>query len=214
MRRILIVALIWISQTAFSQDTIVKKNNELVAAKILEVSTTQIKFKKWNNQDGPAYFESLSEITSIKYANGTVDTFKVEAQINPVVSSEVPANPKQSVEYIPFNVSSSGLLDIIDNSPPGETRDKLRMMHKDMSNYQTYQYLATGLGYGIGFAVPIVVTYRTIFDVYNPNYFQSIMAGAIVGAAIRITGAVIAKVNKNKRLHKKDEIIAICNQLR
>jgi VIT1/CCC1 family predicted Fe2+/Mn2+ transporter len=88
------------------------------------------------------------------------------------------------------------------------------MMHKDMSNYQTYQYLATGLGYGIGFAVPIVVTYRTIFDVYNPNYFQSIMAGAIVGAAIRITGAVIAKVNKNKRLHKKDEIIAICNQLR
>jgi DNA-binding transcriptional regulator YiaG len=37
-----------------------------------------VKYKKWDNQDGPSYSESKTNITMIKYQNGTKDVFSSE----------------------------------------------------------------------------------------------------------------------------------------
>ena len=40
-------------KNAFSQDVILKKDNTTILSKVLEVTSTEIKYKKWSNQDGP-----------------------------------------------------------------------------------------------------------------------------------------------------------------
>lgn len=55
-----------------AQDIIVTKQSTRIDAKILEVSDTEVRYKKITNMDGPTFVMSTSEISSILYANGEV----------------------------------------------------------------------------------------------------------------------------------------------
>lgn len=61
--------------TAMAQDVIVMKDQSTVMSKVLEITSTEIKYKKWNNQDGPTYSVLRSEVVSINYENGEVEKF-------------------------------------------------------------------------------------------------------------------------------------------
>lgn len=71
----LAILLLGLTGTAVSQDVILKKDNTTVLSKVIEVTSTEIKYKKWSNQDGPTYSINRSEVTSINYQNGDVDRF-------------------------------------------------------------------------------------------------------------------------------------------
>ena len=60
---------------AFSQDIITKKSGETIKAKVLEVTTDEVKYKKFENQNGPIYSVLKTEIVLISYENGTKDIF-------------------------------------------------------------------------------------------------------------------------------------------
>jgi hypothetical protein len=70
--------------TVYSQDTITKKSGEIIAVKLLEVNPADVKFKMFDNQDGPVFTVLKSEIQTIKYENGTksvvTETLPVELQ--------------------------------------------------------------------------------------------------------------------------------------
>jgi len=51
-------------------DKIYKTDNTSIDAKVLEITPTEIKYKKANNPDGPTYTIPRSEVTVIVYANG------------------------------------------------------------------------------------------------------------------------------------------------
>lgn len=72
---LLITILLIVAQIATAQDVIVKKDNTTVVAKVLEIGSTEVKFKKWSNQDGPLYTINVSEIAQINYQNGEVEKF-------------------------------------------------------------------------------------------------------------------------------------------
>ncbi|MGZ4035802.1 MAG: hypothetical protein ACXVPU_14255 [Bacteroidia bacterium] len=79
MKKILFAALLIIfSGFCFAQDTIIKYNGEIIQAKITEVTPTQIKFKKFDFQDGPLYVENKSDIKMVKYSNGIKEEFQKE----------------------------------------------------------------------------------------------------------------------------------------
>ena len=61
----------------FSQDTLVMKNGTVLLTKILELSPTEIKYKKVDNLDGPTYVENKWNVSKIKYRNGVVETIDV-----------------------------------------------------------------------------------------------------------------------------------------
>lgn len=67
--------LLCITGMATAQDVIVMKDQSTIMSKVLEITSTEIKYKKWNNQDGPTYFIDRSEVTSINYENGEVENF-------------------------------------------------------------------------------------------------------------------------------------------
>ena len=82
MKRILFVILTLglFTTSIFSQDIITKKSGEDISAKISEVTQTEIKYKKFDNLEGPIFTILKSEVLMIRYANGTKDIFKEEIQ--------------------------------------------------------------------------------------------------------------------------------------
>jgi len=59
-----------------AQDVITTKSGEDIEAKILEVTSTDVKYKVFKNVDGPTYVRQKSEILLIRYENGTKDIFE------------------------------------------------------------------------------------------------------------------------------------------
>jgi len=67
--------LLCIAGMTTAQDVIVMKDQSTIMSKVLEITSTEIKYKKWNNQDGPTYSIDRSEVLSINYENGEVENF-------------------------------------------------------------------------------------------------------------------------------------------
>ena len=78
-RLLWIAFLLCFTGIANAQDVIVKKDNSTILSKVLEISSTEIKYKKWSNQEGPTYSISVSEVASINYQNGDVEKFSANA---------------------------------------------------------------------------------------------------------------------------------------
>ncbi len=71
----LLLAFVFMVFSAKAQDHIMTKDDVTIIAKVLEVGTSEVKYKKWTNQSGPTYTISLSSIKEIIYQNGDKDVF-------------------------------------------------------------------------------------------------------------------------------------------
>ena len=74
----LLLAIVFISTLSFSQDIITTKAGEDILAKISEVGHTEIKYRKFDNLDGPMFTLLRSDVLMIRYENGTKDIFNEE----------------------------------------------------------------------------------------------------------------------------------------
>jgi len=93
MKRILfiVMALGVVTTSIFSQDIITKKTGEDISAKVSEITQTEIKYKKFDNLEGPIVSILKSEVIMIRYENGTKDVFN-ETSAQSVVSSQTTVN--------------------------------------------------------------------------------------------------------------------------
>ena len=83
MKKIIIVlSLLLCSSIGFAQDVLTKKNGEDILAKVLEVTTTEIKYKKSDNPNGPTFTILKSEVLLIRYENGTKDVFNEPQKVS------------------------------------------------------------------------------------------------------------------------------------
>lgn len=64
-----------IMATINAQDIITTKDGKDIQAKILEVTNSEIKYKKFNNQEGPTFTLSKSEVLIVRYQNGENEVF-------------------------------------------------------------------------------------------------------------------------------------------
>ena len=84
--------------TIFAQDIIITKDSKRIEAKILEVSSTEIKYKKQTNIDGPTFVELLSNVSAIMYSNGDVESFNSDD-----VKKETPIfNTLETTNQLPY----------------------------------------------------------------------------------------------------------------
>ena len=63
--------------SAFGQDKLVLRDSTRIACKVVEVTEEKVKYRKWNNLDGPMYTVRNSEVSYILYENGIMDPFSV-----------------------------------------------------------------------------------------------------------------------------------------
>ncbi|MBR1787453.1 MAG: hypothetical protein IJ756_09895 [Paludibacteraceae bacterium] len=86
----LLIVAIAVCATMWGADVIVLKNSTRIDAKILEVSDTEIKYRKTSNPDGPVFTTRVSEISAVIYENGDVQSFSAQ--------QSAPVRQEQSVQ--------------------------------------------------------------------------------------------------------------------
>jgi hypothetical protein len=62
--------------TASAQDTVVKRNGEIILAKVVEVSSSDIKFNRTDSPNGPLYILNKWELNYIIYSGGRKESFE------------------------------------------------------------------------------------------------------------------------------------------
>ena len=62
-----------------AQDIIVLKDGNMIEAKVLEISTSEIKYKRFNHLDGPTIVVSTDNVLSVRYENGITEIINAEA---------------------------------------------------------------------------------------------------------------------------------------
>lgn len=72
------IIFLLVLQSAFAQDIIYKKNGDKIEANVVEVGLKEVKYKKFNVQEGPMYVLLKSDIFMIEYADGSKDVFNQE----------------------------------------------------------------------------------------------------------------------------------------
>jgi len=87
--------LLFVTGNIMAQDVILIKDNTTILSKVLEISNTEIKYKKWSNQDGPTYTINCSEVTRINFQNGEVEQFTTP--IEPTPAPQQPVSAPQPV---------------------------------------------------------------------------------------------------------------------
>jgi hypothetical protein len=99
-RTFLIFAVFGVSfASAFAQDVIVTKDSKRIEAKVTEVNEDYIKYKDFDNQDGPVYTLAKNRIATILYQNGKVEVFEEESKKpEPPPGSISAPNPTQDID--------------------------------------------------------------------------------------------------------------------
>jgi hypothetical protein len=85
-KTISICFVLFIKQFCFSQDTIIKYSGERIIAKVLEITASEVKYKKFDFQDGPTYADNKFDVQQIKFANGVKEYF--ERAPKPIVNND------------------------------------------------------------------------------------------------------------------------------
>ena len=79
----------------YGQDILIMKNGDELLAKVLEVTPTEIKYKRFDNLEGPVYTTIKSSLFMIKYENGTKEV--IETSVETVQNTN---QPKSMVYFL------------------------------------------------------------------------------------------------------------------
>ena len=154
-RSFVVLICISLSYLTFAQDIITKRDGVDIEAKVLEISDENVKYKKFDYQDGPAYNVKTSEILMIRYENGSKDIFlKEEEKVEEtVVEEEKKVEPKTT--YKP-NVDKDGLPVLI--NPGSSSDDSESATYEDGANDALRYYRAKNTGAGWTGATVALIT--------------------------------------------------------
>ncbi len=77
MRKILLFSafVFCLAMAGKSQDRIYRQNGKVIEAKVLEVGSSEVKYKEFNNPDGPVYVLETDRIKKIVFENGKEQKF-------------------------------------------------------------------------------------------------------------------------------------------
>ncbi|MBI1286817.1 MAG: hypothetical protein GC178_04490 [Flavobacteriales bacterium] len=89
-----------VGNAAFSQDVIYMLNGDEVEAKLTEISSSELKYKRMDNLDGPVFVIERNKVFKVKYANG-----QSEVMTKPGAAPAVAAAPASAPSY--SNTTSS-----------------------------------------------------------------------------------------------------------
>jgi hypothetical protein len=89
-KHLLIATIIFLTNLSVkAQDLITKRNGEDIKAKVIEIGLNEVKFKRFDNLDGPLIIVAKSEILIIRYENGSKEIFE-DSNISSVNKIETP----------------------------------------------------------------------------------------------------------------------------
>jgi hypothetical protein len=123
-----LLMIVFSAVAGFAQDVIVKKSGEEINALVKEITTTEVKYKRFDNPEGPLISILKQDVFIIRYQNGTVEKIGTGPMVQPGEKAETeyvhPAQPIASSAVIrPINLSGPRIG--VTLVGPGRARDKL-----------------------------------------------------------------------------------------
>jgi hypothetical protein len=163
-----------ISKLSFSQDIITLKTGEQIRSKIMEVGQSEIKYKKYDNQNGPVYVVTKSDLSDILYENGTKDIFNnetskaIKAETNPETENTV--NPKGTGASPVKNKGSRFLIGFSGVYPTG-TWPATALSNMGSTSFLKGQgNTVTSYGFGIVIQGKLTDHFNLFFDINAYDY--------------------------------------------
>lgn len=131
----LLLLLTLLGPLAHAQDLLTKRNGEEIAVKVVEITPSEVRYRRADNPDGPLVSLWRVDVFMIRYANGTKEVLgapPAPAAAGPASPAPVPtvgnASPDDAIldepirldgPRIGFTVLSGGVLDRARESVPG-----------------------------------------------------------------------------------------------
>ncbi|MBL7889174.1 MAG: hypothetical protein JNL24_06455 [Bacteroidia bacterium] len=227
MKKVLLLLLtIFLFNNSQAQDTIIKRSGDTIIAKVSEITPNEVKYKRFDFQDGPNYIESKSNIQMIKFSNGIKEVFNQEP-------AKVVTNTKSNDYYTPEPVKPNNKIDTwgIRYRYQGHTISE-REMQEVLLKSKNKQVIglvgqakdAKKMQY-IGFAgIPLGVTsviflwkstgiFSNSYNYTNGKLFNSSdLAISAVCAAAAITCPIVSGISKGNRNKYNRQAIKIYNE--
>jgi hypothetical protein len=192
---IVLIALLGSANAVWSQDIIVLKNTDEIKALVQEIGLIDVKYKRYENPEGPSYTILKSEIFVIKYANGEKDVFN-DAPAAVATEKQQEKGPNTSVEYLKLQSAMFKSVTAVDTKGKKYNNAELLELLSDtpdaLSHYKDGQQLvligdifaASGLGLDIVGLVLLAA---------NLEKNLGVSAGFIVaGGVIGLTGILLS----------------------
>ncbi|OON68356.1 hypothetical protein [Hymenobacter sp. CRA2] len=96
---LLLVFALCFAHAARAQDILTKRTGDELSVKVLEVTPTEIRYKRTDNPDGPLFVVMRADVFMIKYANGTKEVMNAApgASMSAAGASPLPPGTKAVV---------------------------------------------------------------------------------------------------------------------
>ena len=214
---VFLFALTW--QSTLAQDVITLKNGDEIQALVQEIGDVEVKYKKFENPNGPNYSLKKLEVFMIKYVNGSRDVFVNDIADKPTKDTLVAAtttpeptanrsNVQRQAESLLEPLSIHGIR--ISNSSgvklsKNEVRDVMKDVPQALKLYDSgKRKRATGLcimlpGALISITGCVVYFSNELNELPNEDTRAAGTALMVAGLAIEIPGFIITS-SGNKRL--------------
>ena len=92
-----------------AQDTLVLNDGTLIKSKVVEITESLLKYKKYSNLDGPVYTIDKKQVLVVHYENGEQESFKEQAQ--QTVQTQVEEQPIQQEIEVPVADNNATLIE-------------------------------------------------------------------------------------------------------
>ncbi len=86
----------------FSQDVLYTTSGNKILGKVSEINTKEIKYKDFNNLEGPTYVISKSDVVLIQYSNGSTDVINNNPKTIAPITEPIPSYVRPSENSKPM----------------------------------------------------------------------------------------------------------------
>jgi hypothetical protein len=223
------ICLFFLCANVQAQDTIFMRSGEKIIAKILELNTREVKYKKFDFQDGPQYVVAKLEVLKIVYLNGMTENFldksvtpqtndysKPNNTVSPATNTAKKNPMDNPIEmignryYLNYYLPISEVNRILLAKKNNEITAMVMATKKEMVPYYVLAYAPIPLGVAGYVLLNLAVNNsnsNSNYNTYTLPVNTDLLAGALVFAAAAVATRVIATKKKRKiNLHRRKAV--------
>lgn len=186
MKKIFLLMLFLCSMSVWAQDVIVKKDGSTVVCRIVEVTKTEVIYKKWSDQQGSNYIVNQKDLTAIHHENGTKTTFDAAPAVPAETAPSANAQPLTDADLLK-------MAGVQADTPQYEMMQKAKRLKK-----------AGWISGGIMLAAGALIT--GCFDSFDDEIYGLTVGPLLMGGGIITTTACLVRA---KNLKKKASRLSV-----
>jgi hypothetical protein len=222
MKKLLVLFSFLLSSSLFvrAQDTLVKMTGERLLVKVLEVNTTDIRYKRFNLLDGPLYSTYKSDVRYIVYSDGVKEIYGVPTPPPPtqVITMVAPPPPpvkpdlsltkdRNGYYYMGRHIRETEMF----NQMGRQKNPEIKLIVQETQKRKNTQYALGAGGLVLGLAGIFVATGMQPFYTVNQNSQATQKSYQTSGLILAQLGLISEVASLVFKIERKDHTTLLVN---